>query len=107
MVLAHGKTVTVTHQMSSWVRFLRFAAESSVANWLVAYSRARMFSVSIPPSAAAAALTALKIFERQPELHSNLKKNVAHFAAGLRDLGYPIRPDHPSAVFPVVIGDEI
>jgi 8-amino-7-oxononanoate synthase len=82
------------------------AADREVVDWLFAMSRAHVFSVSIPPSTAAAALTALKVFLRKPELLRNLRSNIQHFLGGLRDMGYPVQPGHESAVIPLVIRDE-
>ena len=84
-----------------------FAAVSAdVAEWLYFWSRAHMFSVSIPPSTAAAALKALQIFQRDATLVSRLRANIEHFKAGLSSLGYHLPASHESAVIPVIIGDE-
>jgi 8-amino-7-oxononanoate synthase len=82
------------------------ATTEAVKDWLNFYGRSQVFSVSLPPSTAAAALKALQLFVSQPQLHANLKRNIHHFVSGLRDLGCPLAEDHPSAVIPVVIGDE-
>jgi glycine C-acetyltransferase len=81
-------------------------ADAEVVDWLNFYARAHMFSVSLPPSTAAAALAALKIFQREPERVARLHENVRHFVFGLRALGYPIPSTHDCAIVPVVIGDE-
>ncbi len=84
-----------------------FAAGSSeMIDWLYHFARAHIFSVSIPPSTAAAALAALRIFGSEKELITSLKTNIEHFVTGLRHLGFSIDPRHESAVIPVVIGDE-
>jgi 8-amino-7-oxononanoate synthase len=83
------------------------ATNQAVANWLSFHARAHIFSVTIPPSTAAAALAALKVFQANPHLRETLKSNIRHFVTGLRDLGCPIAPNHESAVIPVIIGDEI
>jgi 8-amino-7-oxononanoate synthase len=82
------------------------AADKEVIHWLNWYARSQMFTVSIPPSTAAAALTALKVFLSKPELVEKLKSNIQHFVNGLRELGCPINANHESAVIPVIIGDE-
>ena len=81
-------------------------ANEEVADWIYWYARSHVFSVSIPPSTAAAALKALQIFLEQKELVHRLQDNIKHFTQGLRLLGYPMNPNHESAVIPVVIGDE-
>ena len=82
------------------------ASNREVINWLRWYCRAHMFSVSIPPSTAAATLKALKIFNEDKSYLHKLKENIYHFCNGLRDIGYNIAEDHESSVCPVIIGDE-
>jgi glycine C-acetyltransferase len=82
------------------------ATTEEVADWLYFWARAHMFSVSIPPSTAAAALKALQIFRENRSLLMNLRANVQHFKAGLASLGYRLPSDHESAVVPVIVGDE-
>jgi 8-amino-7-oxononanoate synthase len=84
-----------------------FAAGSAeMVDWLYHFSRAHIFSVSLPPSTAAAALAALRIFMTEKELVNNLKENINHFVSGLRHLGFSMNPNHESSVIPVIIGDE-
>jgi 8-amino-7-oxononanoate synthase len=82
------------------------ATTEEVADWLHFFARAHMFSISIPPAAAAVALKALEIFTSQPQLLINLRQNIKHFVDGLISLGFPLDPNHESAVVPVTIGDE-
>lgn len=82
------------------------AADTEVIDWLYHLARAHVFSVSIPPSTAAAALEALKIFQEEKDLQERLKTNIRHFTDGLRYLGFEMNPNHESAVIPVTIGDE-
>lgn len=82
------------------------AGSNDVVQWLYHLSRTHVFTVSIPPSTAAAALEALKVFTSDNSLLENLNRNIRHFVTGLRELGFGIRAAHESAVIPVVIGDE-
>jgi 8-amino-7-oxononanoate synthase len=83
------------------------AADADVIEWLYHFSRAHVFTVSLPPSSAAAALQALKIFNEEKHLVKDLKRNIKHFALGLHELGFTyLQQDHESAVIPVLIGDE-
>jgi glycine C-acetyltransferase len=82
------------------------AADQEVCDLLDLVARSQIFSVSIPPSTAAACLKALDIFQRDKTLLSRLQENIRYFVNGMRSLGAPIAPDHPSAVIPVVIGNE-
>jgi 8-amino-7-oxononanoate synthase len=83
------------------------ATSEDVVDWLGCFSRANMFSVSIAPSTAAAALKAMQIIKQNPELVNQLKTNIKHFTTGLKQLGYKCSDNHESAVIPVVIGDEM
>jgi glycine C-acetyltransferase len=51
-------------------------------------------------------LKALDIFQRDKSLVQRLHENIRYFVQGMRSLGAPVSPDHPSAVIPIVIGDE-
>ena len=82
------------------------AADKKVIKWLTWHARSHIFSVSIPPSTAAAALAAMKIFLSETSLHESLKTNIKHFVSGIRELGCPINAQHESAVIPVIVGDE-
>ncbi len=82
------------------------STSKDVADWLFMFARAHMFSVSIPPSTAAAAYQAIQLFLDDASLVQNLHRNIHHFVKGLRELGYPVKENHESAVVPVVIGDE-
>lgn len=75
-------------------------------DWLRSFSRAQIFSVSLPPSTVAAVSKALDIFTQDRSLLESLRGNVRHFIKGLRHLGYDISENHESAVVPVVVGDE-
>ena len=77
-----------------------------VVNWMRIAARSAFFSVSIPPSTAAAMNAALDIFLSEPELLGRLRHNIDHFCGGLRELGFQIPQDHRSAIVPVVVGDE-
>lgn len=82
------------------------ATSKEVSDWLYMFARAHVFSVSLPPSTAAAALKALQLFVENQEICNKLQQNIKHFVNGLRELDYPISDRHESAVVPVVIGDE-
>ena len=68
-------------------------------------ARSLIFSASIPPSAAAAALAALDVFETEPELRQRLVASASRVKRGLEDIGYNIGPTQ-TPIVPVVIGDE-
>ncbi|HVK60404.1 MAG TPA: aminotransferase class I/II-fold pyridoxal phosphate-dependent enzyme, partial [Bdellovibrionales bacterium] len=82
------------------------ATSNDVADWLYWLARSHMFSVSIPPSTAAATLKSLEIFNRDKSILQSLQANIKHFSNGLRSLGFDISQNHESAVLPAVIGDQ-
>jgi len=82
------------------------AGNREICDWLYWFARSHMFSVSIPPSTAAAVLAAGKIMVREPEIFDQLKHNIRYFVNGLINAGVPIKPDHASSVIPVLIRDE-
>jgi 7-keto-8-aminopelargonate synthetase-like enzyme len=75
-------------------------------DWLRSFSRAQIFSVSLPPSTVAAMSKALDVFYHEKSLLEKLKANIQHFLKGLEGLGYKVSPHHESSIVPVVIGDE-
>ncbi|MGZ3783943.1 MAG: aminotransferase class I/II-fold pyridoxal phosphate-dependent enzyme [Bdellovibrio sp.] len=81
-------------------------ASEEVVEWIRMFGRSQLFSVSIPPSTAAAVLKSLELFSEDKTLHSKLLNNIQHFKKGLETLGYRFQHEQESAVIPVVIGDE-
>jgi glycine C-acetyltransferase len=80
------------------------AARSEIVELLRQRSRPYLFSNSIPPPVAGAALAALDLIERSGDLRETLRENTAHFRARMSGLGFDILPgDHP--IVPVMIGD--
>ena len=75
-------------------------------NWLCSFSRANIFSVSLPPCNVAATLQAIKLFQEDKTYINSLHKNIKIFKEGLSELGYKIPASHESAVIPFVIGNE-
>jgi 8-amino-7-oxononanoate synthase len=75
-------------------------------NWYHAFARSQTFSVSIPPSTAAAMLKALDVFTRDRTLVDSLQRNIAHFVRGLESIGFTMPANHESSIVPVVIGDQ-
>lgn len=64
-----------------------------------------VYSGALAAMPAAVALAALELLENEPELPRRLHQNAAHFAARLRAAGFDFR-DSPSAIFPIVCGDD-
>lgn len=79
---------------------------TEVVEWLRYFSRAHLFTVSLPPSSVAAVMTSLDLFTNDPAHLQNLKRNIQHFVTNLNFLGFQLDKNHESAVIPVVVGDE-
>ena len=67
------------------------AADEKVCDYVRHNSRPFIFSASIPPSACAVALAALRHLEAHPELPGHLLELAAYARAGLRSRGVSIR----------------
>ena len=81
-----------------------FAAVSGeIADLLRNRARSYIFSTSMPAGSAAAALTAVRILEREPELTERLRRNRIHLLRLLEERG--VMTSSESAVIPVIIGD--
>ena len=80
------------------------ASTSEIVNYLKHHSRPMIFSASIPPSAAAAAIAALKIIQTEPERQETLWSNTAYFAKALQDLGFDINTSE-TPIIPIYIRD--
>lgn len=82
------------------------AADGASIEYLKHQSRAFIFSASMPPSSAAAALAALRIIRREPERIKNLWENGRVLKEGLRSMGYDTGSSE-TPIIPVCIGDPI
>jgi 7-keto-8-aminopelargonate synthetase-like enzyme len=80
--------------------------DSSTVHYVKHFARALIFSASIPPSAAAAALAAIDIMEAEPERREHLWKNTHKMHRGFRDLGFNIG-ETATPIVPVMIGDDM
>lgn len=79
---------------------------SELIEWMRTFSRAQVFSVSLPPSTVAAVSKSLEVFTDSKDLLNQLHSNIQHFVKNLESIGYKFNKPHESAVIPVVIGDE-
>ncbi|HET7898154.1 MAG TPA: aminotransferase class I/II-fold pyridoxal phosphate-dependent enzyme, partial [Flavisolibacter sp.] len=64
------------------------AGSRQLIDYLMHHSRPLIFSASIPPSAAAAALAALEIIQDEPERLDALWKNTAYVAKAIKEIGF-------------------
>jgi 8-amino-7-oxononanoate synthase len=81
------------------------AGPDKVLDWIQHFARSMLFSASLPPSSAAAALAALTILEREPERVERLKKSGDTWRQGLRSMGFDVG-ESETPIVPVNVGDE-
>jgi 8-amino-7-oxononanoate synthase len=81
------------------------AGPAKVLEWVKHFGRAMMFSASLPPASTAAALTALTIIEREPEMVERLRRLGDQWREGLRSLGFDVGQSQ-TPIVPVTLGDE-
>jgi 8-amino-7-oxononanoate synthase len=81
-------------------------ASREVIEFVQHTSRALIFSASITPASAAAALAALGIIESEPERRIRLWNHVARMQRALVELGYDVVASK-SAILPIPIGDDM
>lgn len=84
------------------------AGSAAIINYIRHYARSYIFSASPTPPNVAAALAALDIVEREPELRDRLWENIHYFHREAKRRGFTVYPDPPqSAVIAVIIGSDI
>ena len=81
------------------------AGDEEVIHYIKHHARALIFSASIPPANAAAALAALRIMQEEPERVLRLERNAAKMRQGFRSLGFDIG-NTVTPVIPIMIGDD-
>jgi len=81
------------------------AGDSDIMDYLKHHARSLIFSASLPPAPVAAALTALKIIESEPERREWLWENARYLCEGYKQLGFDIGTS-VTPIIPVMVGDE-
>ena len=81
------------------------AGKQKLIDFLRNKSRSFIFTTAMAPAVAAAALNNLKFIEAHPERVQKLRGNVDYFYESLRCKGLNVATS-PSAIIPIVIGDE-
>ncbi len=82
------------------------AGDRKIIDTLRHTARSHLFSASLPPASAAAALCALDIVDAEPWRRERLLANASFLSAGLRRLGYRVGY-HGNAILPVFCGNEL
>ncbi len=80
------------------------AGDENTIHYVKHNARALIFSASIPPSNAAAALAALHIMKEEPELGHRVCAIAEKMRKGFRELGFDIG-NSVTPVIPIIIGD--
>lgn len=70
------------------------------------FGRSILFSASMPPACAAAALTSMEILRREPERVARVQANATYLRESLVDAGLRIGPTE-TPIIPILIGDEL
>jgi len=81
------------------------AGSRKVLEWIKHFGRAMMFSASLPPASTAAALAALDVLEREPEMVERLAKLATLWREGVRQMGFDIGKSQ-TPIVPINLGDE-
>lgn len=81
------------------------AGDADVVDYIQHHARSLIFSASIPPANAAAAMAALEIMQEEPERVQRLIDIGASMRQRYRDLGFNIGPS-ATPIIPIVIGDD-
>jgi len=79
-------------------------ARAEIIDWLRNKSRPYLFSNSVPPPLAYAALKTIDLIEEMDELRSRLKANTARMRSGLEAAGFTLKPG-PTPILPIMIGE--
>jgi len=81
------------------------AGPKKVLEWIQHFARSMLFSASLPPASTAAALAAITVLEREPEIVVRLENLGTMWRDGLRDMGFNIGGSQ-TPIVPVNVGDE-
>ncbi len=81
------------------------AGTQAACDWIKHFARPLLFSASLPPASTAAALTALNVLDREPEMVERVHKLSTHWREGLRDMGFDVGGSE-TPIVPVNVGDE-
>ncbi len=80
------------------------AGDEPIIHYIKHHARSLIFSASIPPANAAAALAALQVMREEPEWVQRLSENAAYMRKGFKQLGFDTGAS-VTQVIPIIIGD--
>lgn len=81
------------------------AGSKSLIDWLKSRGRPFLFSTSLTPGAAGAALASIQLMQDHPELVEKVWENANYFKEELTKIGYDIGVSE-TPITPVILGDE-
>lgn len=81
------------------------AGPAKVLEWIKHFGRTLIFSASLPPASTAAALAALDVLEREPEMVDRLRTLATQWREGLSSMGIDTG-ESETPIVPVNVGDE-
>ncbi len=81
------------------------AGDSDVVHYIKHFARSLIFSASIPPGNAAAALAALQVMREEPERIARVNQVGERMRKGFKDLGFDIGSSE-TPVVPILIGSD-
>lgn len=80
------------------------AGSRKLIDYLRNKARSFIFSTALPPAVIAAATTAFRVIEENPQIRENLWANARYLRSGLKQMGYSISAEE-SPIIPIFIGD--
>ncbi len=80
------------------------AGDEEVVHYVKHHARALIFSASLPPANAAAALAALHVMRDEPDLVDRVNQNADFMRAGYQQLGFDTG-NSVTPIIPIIIGD--
>ncbi len=81
------------------------AGDQEVIEYIQHTARSFIFSASIPPANAAAALAALQVMKEEPERIARVNENGAYMRRRYREMGFNIGHSE-TPIIPIIIGDD-
>ncbi|NMC78523.1 MAG: pyridoxal phosphate-dependent aminotransferase family protein [Chloroflexi bacterium] len=81
------------------------AGDADVISYIKHHARALIFSASIPPANAAAALAALRVMRSEPERVARVNQIAEYMRSEFRRLGFDIG-NSVTPIIPIIIGDD-
>ncbi|MFN3244699.1 MAG: aminotransferase class I/II-fold pyridoxal phosphate-dependent enzyme [Planctomycetota bacterium] len=82
------------------------AGPAKVIHYMRHQARSLIFSASITPSSAAAALASLDLIEQQPDMRKRVLQIAHRVRTGLAEMGFKTEGTLASPIVPVIVGDQ-